>query len=125
MLQATTTQSILIVEPNLQLVKPYSFLDKNVYEITRVNNIIDATAKLKKQNFTLVFLSCSFSNKKLINFLESLKEASRKEIIPLILLVDLNQAFSIVPGLNWNQQFALLSSNSSKKELTTTLSRFF
>lgn len=125
MFQVAAIKSILIVEPNLQLEAPYSFLNDDRYQITRVSNVLDANTNLKEQDFALVFLSCSFSNKKLINFLESLKEASHKKIIPLILLVDLNQPYSIVPGLNWNQQLALLSSNSSKKELMGTLSRFF
>ena len=121
MLTFSASKSILIVEPNLDQKKPYSFLDLKTFKITRVNNSLDAAYELQKQSFDLVFLSCSFSNKKILNFLESLKEASSTKIIPLILVVDLSQPYSIVPGLNWNKQLSLLSSFSSEKELRAAI----
>lgn len=121
MLTSSAPKSILIVEPNLDQKKPYSFLDLKTFKITRINNSFDAAYELQKQNFDLVFLSCSFSNKKILNFLESLKEASSTKIIPLILVVDFSQPYSIVPGLTWNKQLGLLSSISSEKELRTAL----
>lgn len=121
MLTPSASKSILIVEPNLDQKKPYSFIDPKTFKITRVNNSLDAAYELQKQSFDLVFLSCSFSNKKILNFLESLKEASSTKIIPLILVVDLNQPYSIVPGLTWNKQLSLLSSSSSEKELHAAL----
>ena len=121
MLTFSAPKSILIVEPNLNQEKPYSFLDPKTFKITRVNNSLDAAYELQKQSFVLVFLSCSFSNKKIINFLESLKEASNTKIIPLVLVVDLSQPYSIVPGLTWNNQLSLLSSLSSEKGLRAAL----
>jgi len=121
MLSDSTTPTILIVEPNLNLRKPYVFLDSKNFKITRVSDILIASNELQKQTFNLVFLSCSFSNKKILNFLESVKFASKKQIIPLLLVVDLNQPYSIVPGLNWDQKIAVLSSQSFEEELTTIL----
>ena len=121
MLSDSTTPAILIVEPNLDLQKPYAFLDTKNFKITKVSDIATANDELQKQDFSLVFLSCSFSNKKILNFLESLKLASKNQIIPLILIVDLNQPYSIVPGLNWDQKIAVLSSQSSAEELMTIL----
>lgn len=119
----STPPTILIVEPNLDLKKPYDFLSPKNFKVTRVNNILIASNELQKQDFSLVFLSCSFSNKKILSFLESLKLASKKQIIPLLLIVDLNQPYSIVPGLNWGQKIAVLSSQSSEEELATILRR--
>ncbi len=121
MLPDSTSSTILIVEPNLDLQKPYAFLDTKNFKITKVSDIATANDELQKQDFSLVFLSCSFSNKKILNFLESLKLASKNQIIPLILIVDLNQPYSIVPGLNWDQKIAVLSSQSSAEELMTIL----
>jgi len=121
MLSDSTPPAILIVEPNLNLQKPYVFLDSKNFKITRVSDILIASNELQKQDFNFVFLSCSFSNKKILNFLESVKLASKKQIIPLLLVVDLNQPYSIVPGLNWDQKIAVLSSQSFEEELTTIL----
>jgi DNA-binding response OmpR family regulator len=121
MLQDSTTHSILIVEPNLDLEKPYIFLDSQTFKITRVSNVFAAGEELQKQVFALVFLSCSFSNKKILNFLEELTLASKKQVLPLILVVDLHQPFSIVPGLHWDQKVAVLSSVTSKEEVMTCL----
>lgn len=121
MLSDSTPPTILIVEPNLNLQKPYVFLDSKNFKITRVSDILIASNELQKQDFNLVFLSCSFSNKKMLNFLESVKLASKNQIIPLLLVVDLSQPYSIVPGLNWDQKIAMLSSQSSAEELATIL----
>lgn len=123
MLTSSVAKSVLIVEPNSDLEKPYSFLDQKKFQITRVSNSLTASYELQKSNFDLVFLSCSFSNKKILNFLESLKLAGSTRIIPLILVVDLSQPYSIVPGLTWNNQLGLLSSISSEKELQINLSK--
>lgn len=123
MLPDSTPSTILIVEPNLDLTKPYAFLDPKTFKITRVSSVLTASDELQKQDFSLVFLSCSFSNKKILNFLESLKLVSKKQIIPLLLVVDLNQPYSIVPGLNWDQKIAVLSSESLEEELTAILRR--
>ena len=123
MFSDSTPYTILIVEPNLDLQKPYAFLDQKLFKIIRVSNILTANNELQKQDFNLVLLSCSFSNKKILNFLESLKLASKSQIIPLLLVVDLNQPYSIVPGLNWDQKIAVLSSQSAEEELSTILHR--
>ncbi len=123
MLADSTSPFILIVEPNPALQKPYIFLDSKAFQVIRVNDVLSATQKLEQYQISLVFLSCSFSNKKMLHFLESLKQASHTKIIPLILVVDLHQPYSIVPGLNWDQKLALLSSQSSREELSSHLQR--
>lgn len=123
MLTDSTCHSILIVEPNVDLNKPYIFLDPNIFQITRVSNVLNASEELQKQDFNLVFLSCSFSNKKILSFLESLQQASKKQILPLVLIVDLHQPYSIVPGLQWDQKIAVLSSQSTTEELQSVLRR--
>lgn len=116
-------KSILIVEPNLSLKKPYSFLDSNLFRIVRENNSLTAATSLQEQRFDLVFLSCSFSNKKILSFLESLKQASGDAIIPLILVVDFGKPYSIIPGLIWDNKLGLLNSHSGAKELRLHLDK--
>ncbi len=123
MLTDSILPAILIVEPNVDLEKPYIFLDPKIFQVTRVSNVLIASEELQKQDFNLVFLSCSFSNKKILSFLESLKLASKKQILPLILVVDLHQPYSIVPGLKWDQKIAVLSSASTTEELQSVLRR--
>ena len=123
MLNPSSPKSILIVEPNSNLDRPYSLLDQNSLQLTKVSSTLVADECLQKQAFDLVFLSCSFSNKKILNFLESLKEASKGSVIPLVLMVDFSQPYSIVPGLTWDNKIALLGSNCTAKDLELQLSR--
>ena len=119
----SSSTAILIVEPNVGLQRPYIFLDAKSFVATRVNDVFSASLELQKQSFNLIFLSCSFSNKKILNFLETVKQASKSQIIPLLLVVDLSQPYSIVPGLTWDQKIALLSSQTSKTELEAIVHR--
>jgi DNA-binding response OmpR family regulator len=112
--------SILIVEPNLTLVRPYAFLPTKA-QVTRLSNSVAAAALLQEQSFDLVFLSCSFSSKKLLHFLDELKETSKAVITPLVLMVDLSKPFSIVPGLTWDKRLRLLSSSATARELELAL----
>jgi len=122
MLQLKSPPSILIVEPNQNLARPYSFLPTEA-KVARLSNSIAAATLLKEQNFDLVFLSCSFSAKKLLHFLDELKAASKTAIVPLVFVVDLSKPFSIIPGLTWDKNLCLLSSNSTARELELALSR--
>lgn len=116
-------KSILVVEPNSSLNQPYVFFDSAVFDITRCSNPNIAREYLQQKKFSLVCLSCSFSNKKMLNLLESIKNASQTAIIPLILVVDLQQPYSIVPGLSWNGQLAVLSSVSTSQDLQLQLGK--
>ncbi len=116
-------KSILIIEPNSNLDQPYAFFDKKIFELTRCSNPNLAREYLGQKKFSLVCLSCSFSNKKMLNLLELIKDASQTSIIPIILVVDLQKPYSIVPGLTWNGQLAVLSSVSTNQDLQLQLSK--
>jgi len=120
---ASDPKSVLVVEPNTSLDQHYAFFDQVAFELTRCNNPSAAREYLEKQKFSLVCLSCSFSNKKMLSLLESVKNASQTSIIPLLLVVDLKQPYSIVPGLTWNGQLALLSSISTSQDLQLQLEK--
>ncbi len=117
---AKSLNSVLIVEPNQNLVRPYSFLPPDSV-VTRLTNTVAASEFLRQSSVDLVLLSCSFSSKKLLHFLEDLKLASSERIVPLILVVDLTKPYSIVPGLTWDKKLGLLSSNSTVRELELQL----
>lgn len=122
MLKLKAAPSILIVEPNQSLERPYAFLPKSA-KVTRQSNSVAAAALLQQQTFDLVFLSCSFSAKKLLHFLDELKAANKTGITPLALVVDLHKPFSLVPGLTWDKQLCLLSSASTARELELALAQ--
>lgn len=120
---ASKQKSILVVEPNSNLDRPYAFFDQAIFDLIRCSNPSVAREYLEQNKFALVCLSCSFSNKKMLNLLESIKNASQTSIIPIILVVDLQQPYSIVPGLTWNGQIALLSSTSTAQDLKLQLGK--
>lgn len=120
---AVVAKSILIVEPNPHLDRPYSLLDSRAFQVARISNPLTAGFELQKQAFDLVLLSCSFSHKKLLHFLDSLKEADKTKIIPLILVVDFSKPYSLIPGLTWDGKLGLLSSLSGAKELNLQLAK--
>lgn len=123
MFLAKSTQNVLVLDPNFEQVALYSFIDQKKFQVKFLSNPGLASEALAQENFDLVFLSCSFSNKKLLHFLESLKQACKNKIIPLVLVVDFEQSYSIVPGIKWDQRVALLGSQASAEELNATLAR--
>ena len=123
MFLAKSTQNVLVLDPNFEQVALYSLLDSKKFQIKSFSNPSLASEALAQENFDLVFLSCSFSNKKLLHFLESLKQACKNKIIPLVLVVDFDQSYSIVPGIKWDNKIALLGSQASAEELDAALLR--
>lgn len=114
---------ILLVEPNQAAVQPYSWLDSLVKSVDRCQTTTLASQMLVTKTFDLVIVSCSFSARRMLHFLEEIKAASKQAIMPLILVVDLTRPYSLVPGLQWAQRLSILSSNSSAEELELALHR--
>lgn len=123
MLTPLSRAQVLVVEPNSQLVEPYCFLTDRVAEVTRLTSASAASQLLSNKNFDLVMASCSLSSRKLLHLLETIKTASQAAIIPLILVVDLQQPYSLVPGLSWAKQVQLLSSRSNAEMLELALAQ--
>jgi len=115
--------SILIVEPNKNSGLPYSFFKQKQFNLATTASIQKALKDLAQFTPNLVLLSTSFSTDQLIIFLEALKNASSKQIIPLILVVDLTKPLSILPGTSWGKKLGIIHSLSSKKEISATLDR--
>ena len=123
MFLAKSSQNALVLDPHFEQVAVYSLLDHKKFQVKTFSNPLQASEALAQENFDLVFLSCSFSNKKLLNFLDSLKQACKNKIIPLVLVVDFSQSYSIVPGIKWDNKIALLGSQASAEELDVALLR--
>ena len=117
-------KSILIIEPNFKLQQPYQLLSSDLFAVTRVTNQSQAAALLEKESFDLIMLSCSFSASKSLNLLTMLNQHQRKQITPLILVVDLSKRYSLVLGTTWAKQLSIVHSQTKQAELNTTLSRF-
>jgi len=113
---------ILIVEPNKNLIVPYSYLPGS-FKFVRVYSTQLGLRELTKITPDMVFLSGSFSASKTVRFLEALKNSSRSDLIPLIIVVDLSHRLNFVPGTSWGGKIAIIDSFISKKEFRSTISR--
>lgn len=118
-----TIYSILIIEPNTNLASPYQFLNQNNYQLIKAASLELALNQLKDKLPNLIILSTSFSANKTLHFLESVKNLCTKQLIPLILVVDLNQPVSQILGTHWADKLAILHSASSKQETLASVER--
>lgn len=112
----------LIIEPNDSVIKPYSYLDE-IYEYERCTSVEKGLSIMASKYPDILFLSASFSLSKSLKVLESLKHKSAYGLIPLILVVDLSNRLSGIPGTEWGDKIGILSTLSSSKELHSTLDR--
>lgn len=112
----STLPAALVVEPNTSLQKPYSFIDQKL-NLTRVTSVKQALQALNKQSFSLFLISASYSPDQTLTLLDAFKNNFQQQVIPLIIVIDLKQPLSTVPGTQWGGRLAILSSVSSQ-ELT-------
>jgi hypothetical protein len=112
----------LIIEPNDSLHIPYAYLE-DAYEYDRCSSIEKGLAFMAKKYPDILFLSASFSLSKSLKVLESLKQKSSYTLIPLVIVVDLSNRVSSVPGTSWGNKIGLVSSLSSAQEVNSTLDR--
>ncbi|MFZ5376275.1 MAG: hypothetical protein ACOZAN_01235 [Patescibacteria group bacterium] len=112
---------VLIIEPNDDLVNPYAFFDAQVFNCQRVRSLPSAKQQLKTFNYDLICLSMTFSAQSNLEMLTAIKDSLRDQITPLLFVIDLNQALSIVPGTHWGQKLAILHSDSDKTEFDTSM----
>lgn len=108
-----STDTILILEPKRALSLPYQHL-QNKYQLNRVQTIEAGLKQISKTTPQLIILSASYSASKTLYFLESLKNLSQQRLIPILILVDLNQPVSQILGTSWGEHLAILASNASQ-----------
>lgn len=116
--------SILIIEPNAQMTKPYVFIPSS-WEIVRVESLETAFEQIVDQPPTLVTLSLSFPKHDILDYLQELRFSSREVLVPLILVIDLGQPLTFVPGTFWGGQLGILHSLSGADEVAATLARLW
>lgn len=119
---ANPPDTILIVEPNELLEFPYLFLE-NLGSVKRVQTVGAALKEVVWNVPSLVFLSASIDPKKSLVLLDTLKDASRFSLIPLIVVVDLSKEISMVLGTSWGGKIAVIDVHILKKDLISTISR--
>lgn len=110
----------LAVEPNPKIIHLYDYLAEKL-ELTKVQTVKQAHLQLAQNNFNCFILSTSFSPEKQLILLEAFKFNFKEQITPLLLVVDLTQPLSAVPGTLWGNKIAILSHTSSKKLTLTSL----
>lgn len=114
--------TILIVEPNELLKTPYTHLD-NLGTIHRVPTVGAAIKEIVWNVPAMVFLSASIDPKKSLVLLDTLKDASRYSLIPLIIVIDLTKEISMVLGTSWGGKIAVVDAYIPRKDLISTISR--
>ncbi len=117
-----SSDTILIIEPNELLEFPYYYLNR----LGTVRRVPTVGAALKEAIWNvpqMVFLSASIDPKKVLVLLDTLKDASRYTLIPLIIVVDLSKEISQILGTSWGGKIAVIDSHIPKKDLISTISR--
>lgn len=121
---------ILVIEPNTDLVSdsgfknPYSELNSYSSQITILNSIESGLYFLSSTTPDLVLLSCSFTPQKNHKFLEALKNHITAKIIPLVFVIDLSQATSVVLGTSWGNSLGVIHTASTPQEIKLLLKRW-
>ncbi len=121
-LSHTEPDTILIVEPNELLKTPYGHLS-NLGTVHRVPTVGAAIREIVWNVPAIVFLSASIDPKKSLVLLDTLKDASRYSLIPLIIVVDLTKEISTVLGTSWGGKIAVVDSYIPRKDLISIISR--
>lgn len=110
----------LIIEPNSKLNHPYDYLSEKLI-LTKVQSVKQANLELIQQQFSCFILSTSFSPEKQLSLLNAFKFNFKEQIIPLLLVVDLTQPLSTIPGTLWGGRIAIITHTASKKLTLTSL----
>lgn len=120
---------VLIIEPNPQLVTPYSLLTSIYHQplsLTRVDNLEQSKPAFLSVKPDLVLLSGSFAAVSTLDFLQFMyREMPIGELIPLIWIVDVSQPLSQVLGTAWGGKVSVLSSVADVTELRACLFHLF
>lgn len=117
-----TSSHILVIEPNTKLETPYEYLH-HYGSITRVTTIEKGMKEIIRNIPSLVFISASIEPSDSYRVLDVLKDVSRYTIIPIIIVVDLNQEISFVLGTSWGGKIAIIDNYIPKRDLISTISR--
>lgn len=105
---------LLAVEPNRSLDLPYQFFQSKL-ELRQVNTVKQAIEQLANNSFQVYSLSASFAPDQQLILLDAFKHSFTNQVIPLLIVVDLSQPVSTIPGTKWSGKLALLPSNASKQ----------
>ena len=116
----TPSIQVLVVEPNQALTTPYQFFPKE-YKLDRAKTIKQATDLLANNTYQLFSISSSFSAENQLILLNSFKHQFKKQVIPLLVVINLSQPISSVVGTNWSNKIAFLANNASSKLTLSTL----
>lgn len=115
-----SAKTALIVEPNKTLTVPYAGLPRHV-TVFRVTNAPAALQWLSEHTPDLFFLSASFAPSIQVRLLEAFKNSFTNTVIPLVLVIDLSQPLSHIPGTAWGKRLAILHSQQTNTVIADLL----
>lgn len=105
--------STLVVDPHPQLDSPYSFLQHSC-QLKHVQSADQALQAMNQNQFELYIISASYSPEIAVKLLNAFKNSFQTSVIPLIIVVDLNQPLSTITGTHWGGKVGILHSQSSQ-----------
>ncbi len=111
----------LIVDPNSYL-QIYQMIP-SVWQIEMANTIEAAHLILQKYSPDIVFISSSYSLNKSVAMLETIRNLSAKQLIPVIFVLNFTNKINHIPGTTWGGKIGILHTLSSYCELESTLHR--
>ncbi len=115
---------ILIIEPNNLLKTPYSYIPSK-YKIVRVSSVELASRILINSTPKLAILSASLPLSENLNFLSQLRKSSISFLISLLIIIDLTNRISMVPGTLWGGKISVIDSLIPESDFNTVLSRLY
>jgi hypothetical protein len=110
----------LAVEPNQQVQQPYQYLGQRL-RLQRTPSLFEALSLLDEKKFHLFMVSASFSPDKTLKLLTACKNKFVEQVIPLMIIVDLSQPLSTIPGTHWGGRLGLLHTGASRRQTLTVL----
>lgn len=118
-----SAKTALIVEPNKTLAVPYSCLPSHVATF-RATSAPAALQWLSEHTPDVFFLSASFAPSIQVRLLEAFKNSFTTTVIPLVLVIDLTQPLSHIPGTVWGKNLVILHSHQTDTIVADLLKPF-
>ena len=112
----------IIVEPNSLLQSPYNFM-QSAFTIDRHISIQNALHSIAHNQPAMVSVSASFSPQQCLHILTAVKNKSHNQLIPLLIVIDLSNKMSMVPGTTWGNKLGVITSISDINEYNSTIDR--
>lgn len=121
MIDSIHPKTVLIVESQSELAVPLNIWPAR-YEIITSTTMTEVSKILHTEKVDLLAISCGKSQDEMSNLIADLSIAAQGKHIPLLVLCNLEQPISILPGSqHWSAKIGLAHTLTDKKTLALTI----